>query len=187
MTPETGADLFSAADAITLGIAAVGAVTGIAALAITVFQYYLMGPRIAVEVSAARLGPSSRLVGGDSWSSADTDTLAAHPTLGVAVHAINRGRMPTSIANWAVEVGGGMLFRSVDVPGGNPDLPTRIEAGERLTFIADLSSVIAAIRVAGQAPGQDHALVYGSITTADGRAYRSGTGLRIPLNSPSRS
>ena len=177
-------DVFSVADLVTLVIAAIGAVTGVAALAIAVIQYYLSGPRIAVEVCAARLGSRGRLVGGSSWSSADSETLSAHPGLGVAVMAINRGRMPTSISSWGVDVGAGHSYQELEVLGGNPDLPARIEAGERLTFIAELSNVAAASRIAGRTPGQKHKTVYGTVTRSDGQTTRSKTGLTVPLDLP---
>lgn len=55
---------FTAADGITLGIACVGAFTGIIALVLNVHQFLVAGPRMRVETEPARLGPNSRITGG---------------------------------------------------------------------------------------------------------------------------
>ncbi len=109
---------FTAADGITLGIACVGAFTGIIALVLNVHQFLVAGPRMRVETEPARLGPNSRITGGKWDSHLDDDTRADHPHLAVAVHAINAGRMPTMIESWGIDIGGDMAFRARRTPAG---------------------------------------------------------------------
>lgn len=173
------ADPFTTTDAITLIVAITGAVTGIASLTVTVFQHYLAGPRIAVEVVAARLGPVGRLHGGSSWNHADAETLARHPVPAVAVYAVNRGRMPTMIETWGVEIGDGLTFQPLDM-NGNPELPARIEAGQRLVFFCDLERIIAGNQVARAQSSSVSRKARGRITLGDGRIRRSRQRLALP-------
>ena len=120
-------DPFTTADAITIGIASLGALTGIVSLTITVSQIWLSGSRLRVEITAAQFGPTTgTFVHGADWPDANKDK---YPIRQVAVHAINRGRMPTSIDTWGIDLGAGIYFRLPHSPS-NPVQPRPIAADD---------------------------------------------------------
>ena len=172
-------DPFTTADAITLGIASLGAFTGIASLAITISQFWLSGPRLRVEITAAQFGATAgTFVGGTEWSEANADR---YPVRQVAVHAINRGRIPTSIDTWGIDLGAGIFFRHPHSPS-NRALPAKIEAGERIMFLADLGDIIPMNQTAMQLSSQCSGMAHGTITLGDGRTIRSTEPLQIPTS-----
>ena len=174
-------DPFTTADAITLGIASIGAFTGIAALGITVSQFWLSGPRLRVQIKCAHIGAFSILTGGESWDSADARTLAAHPVPAVSIHVANRGRMATTIETWGIDVGSRMIYRQLNLPH-NPELPVKLEAGASATFLAELAEVVAGNRAAINTLGGHPGKVYGEVSRGDGKTVRSKRPLRIPTD-----
>jgi hypothetical protein len=72
----------TALDFVTLGIAAVGAITGVAALAATWAQFTLSGPRLKVTGGVA--------FGGGPWL--------------LAVTVLNEGRMPVTVGQVSLEL-----------------------------------------------------------------------------------
>lgn len=165
-------DLLAAVDLTTLLIAAVGAFAGIGSLIFTIWQFRLSGPRLVVEIKRARIGGASIITGGRSWDSADARTLAAHPILAVSIHVANRGRMATTIQSWGVDVGAGMIFQQTNLIL-NPQLPVKIDAGASVTFLAELSEVLAGNHAAAKTLGGRMNRVYGQVTRGDGRTIRS--------------
>ena len=170
-------DPFTTADAITLGIASIGAFTGIAALGITVSQFWLSGPRLRVEITAAQSGTTTgRFICGTDWLDANAKM---YPVREIVVHAINRGRMDMSIDPWGIELGAGLIFHA-PLASENPSLPVRLAAGERSIFIANLDQVLAENRLASQLSPECGGKVSGVVISGDGRTTRSKKTLRIP-------
>lgn len=173
-------DPFTTADAITLGIASVGALTGVASLAISISQFWLSGARIRVKITAGWLGPNGR-VGHDlkTWDAVDARTVGEPAVRVVAVTAFNRGRTAATINSWGVLVGKKMEDTRPRMPPNAP-LPVELAPGESKTFVIPLEVVIGSHYAASVAMGRRTDKVYGRIRLGDGRAIRSKKSLEIP-------
>lgn len=175
-------DPFTTADAITLGIASIGAFTGIAALGITISQFWLSGARLRVKITAGWLGADRRVAHNvKTWDPVDARMVGRPATRILAVTAVNRGRMATTINAWGVIIGKRMEDTAPRMPP-NPKLPVRIEPGESETFVIQLEDVITAHYAAPVAMGRRTGKVRGRIRLGDGRALRSRRSLTIPTD-----
>ena len=157
---------------ILIAIALIGAVTGVASIAITVWQHMISGPRLRVEVAQARFNSESSIIGGQAWAQSDAKVIAQFPIAAVAVSVINYGRMATYINRWGIMLPANMMLHDLQTPI-NPNLPARIEPGERLTFFADIDMVARGARAAYQTFGGQRGEISGVVHRGDGKSAKS--------------
>lgn len=175
-------DPFTATDAITLGIASIGALTGIAALAITASQFWLSGARLRVKISAGWLAsPRQPIYGEKSWDMPDVPQLGDESPRIVVITVDNFGRMSTTIIDWGIVEGKHGQYYSLNM-SENPRPPVRIEPGVRQIFSQPLEEVIAPYHAASAAQGQRRGKVSAAIRLGDGRELRSRKLLEIPTD-----
>ena len=99
-------DPFTTADAITLGIASLGALTGVASLAITISHFWLSGHGCESRSLPGGVNCTGQVVHGTAkWDDLDARLVGDTATRVVAVSATNRGRMAATINAWGVVVG----------------------------------------------------------------------------------
>lgn len=114
---------------------AVGAVTGVTALALQGWQFHLSGPRVRVNLANGLGVP-------------DLDAY-------LMVEVANVGRLPVTVTSVGVE-----LSNDQHIPFGNinarmhrgPDLPFRLPDGESATWLADPQAVVEGAHSAGATP-----------------------------------
>ena len=144
-------DPFTTAGAITLGIASVGALTGIASLAITISQFWLSGARVRVKITAGWRNSTGQVVhGAQTWDDVDARLVGDTATRVVAVSATNRGRMAATINAWGVVVGTEMETTERRLPP-NPRLPATVGSSETTTFVILLALIVHGVGVCGGA------------------------------------
>lgn len=144
------ANALTALDIVTLVVALIGAITGVAALAWGVAQHRLTGARVKVA-----------LVGGwamgGGLASGPLDTIRRPDGAGDAVVGVqvrNVGRLPAVVTVWGVRAGKASCH-SEAFSSFNPPLPKRIEVGEELTWYLPADMVATHARVTGQVLGNN--------------------------------
>jgi hypothetical protein len=121
----------------TLVIAVVGVALATLSLGWQAATFLLSGPRVKVFLAQGYRGP-----GGVMLAPIETysDGGAAIARMGftehvLAVHAVNRGRLPASITNWTVRFSNGATYMN-PTDTLNPKLPYRLEAHADATWYA---------------------------------------------------
>ena len=123
----------------TLLIAIVGAVTGVASLAWQIISSRLDRGRLSVELCAGWLTDQGAVTA--PLNGAAEVTLSRDSEALLVVTATNVGRSPVSLASWAVEIGPTSLSGRNDL-GVNPSLPVRLEGHERAHFVVRAADVV---------------------------------------------
>ena len=176
------ADHFTTADAITLGIASVGAFSGLASLGITISHFWLSGPRVRVAVTAGWCYPNGRFVAGaESWNIAGSPRFGDGLVRLVVVTATNRGRLAASITGWGLVLGKDGKYYTPNL-GSDSRLPIRLEAGETRSFPTPLDDVIEANREESTDVARVSEKVFGRVSLGDGQTMRSKHALSIPTS-----
>jgi len=155
-------------DVVTLIIAVVGALSGVAALAWSVAAHLLTGPRVKVVLRGGWMN------GTECVTVPINAFLAITPPEGfpapvVAVHVYNSGRSPVQITTWAVSVGAA-TYNNATGPG-NDTLPCLLGPGEERMWYADRSFLITLVAMLNSG-GNDVDLT-GMVTLGTGRSVRS--------------
>lgn len=175
-------DPFTTADAITLGIASLGAFTGIASLAITISQFWLSGPRVRVTISAGWSLPNGiSVTGGDSWDIVGLPKVVNDSVKAVVVTATNRGRIAATITGWGLVFGKEKNYHTPNLTAYS-ELPARIEAGDSRSFGMPLQQFIEATCDASRDADRTRHEVRGRVNLGDGRKLRSRESLTIPTD-----
>lgn len=144
----------TALDYWTLCIALVGALTGLAALGVTVWSTVLAGPRIKVAVA------NSYATASDDWW--------------LSVDASNIGRLPVTIMDMGITFRAKGSWKSAPAAGmrsdfwQGPPAPLRLADSEAVTWIFRPNSLAASLAA-------DHGVrnVHGYVRLATGRTVRS--------------
>jgi hypothetical protein len=132
----TGFDIF------TLVVAAVGAVTGIAALIVEALLFQRSGPRVSVEMRQAWAGQ-----GGAITVSLEEGIRRTPPAGYVgfywAIKVTNSGRAATTVERVIVDVDKAEFFEPV--PPFGPGYPARLEAESSETWYGEMHNALATV------------------------------------------
>lgn len=161
-------------DIVTLVIATIGALTGIAGLVWAVATHTLTGARVKVDLLVGWV--SGGAVVSVPWSKYRpgepppfTGFRAEDALVGVQVR--NAGRMHCSVNWWGITLDNAVSLTGVELPINRP-LPHRLDAGEEVTWFAELHDVAAMVRATEGAKVPSKA-IFGQVRLGDGRAVHS--------------
>ncbi len=115
----------TALDWLTLAIAVVGAVTGIASLAWQAWVFIRSGPNVVVKVS-----------GGVTSFRPDNSA-----DMIFIVEARNVGRSPCQITGWGLDFPDGRQYVQFRPPPGSTPVPYTIEGGHRATWLVPMAEL----------------------------------------------
>lgn len=145
-------DPVSALDIVTLVVAGIGALTGIAALAWQAATFALSGGRAKVTLKVAWLSPGGGALVGEpgTWHP------GRRPAEGFdlecfGVEVVNVGRLPITVTGWGVDIGKAQL--GYVLAAWNPPLPHRLDVGEQATWFVEAPSVAAAASALAEVVG----------------------------------
>ena len=132
----------TALDVLTLVVAILGALTGVAALVWQAVTFALSGGRVKVALKTAWLGPGGAIIGEPGTWKPGQPPAAAYDTECFGVEVRNVGRLPVSVTGWGVKVGPAELGDVQNV--WNKPLPHRLEVGEAVTWFVEARQVMSA-------------------------------------------
>lgn len=139
----------SGLDLITLVVATIGAVTGVAALGWGIAQHMLSGARVRVSLVGGWF-MNGGIAAGPLATIQRPNELLGEAVVGVVVR--NVGRLPATVTVWGVKAGK-LSFHSYDYQQFNPTIPHRVEAGEEATWYVPASSVVATVHASTEVLG----------------------------------
>lgn len=122
----------------TLVIAVIGLALATASLAWQAATFFLTGPRVKVYLREGFRGPGGVMIAPPSvYTDSGRVTLEqqGYTEHVVAIEAINRGRLPTTVRNWALRFGNRASYTNPTDPR-NPTLPYRLEPFTSVTWYA---------------------------------------------------
>jgi hypothetical protein len=161
-------------DVLTMGVAIVGAVTGIVALVVQSIQFRSSGPRLKVDLLWAWIGPGgSGAITVPMTGKRPTPPEQGYDTLMLAVQARNTGRAATTVETAGIRRSDGMRFHHPTAPVG-PSTPVRLEAESSVMFFVDPQPMLVAAEVIPATGGIAAYVMLGS-----GREVRSGEVLKV--------
>lgn len=164
----------SSLDVLTMGVAIVGAVTGIVALVVQSIHFRNSGPRLHVDLLWAWIGPgASGAITAPMTGAKPEPPERGYDTLMVAVQARNLGRAATTVETAGLRRSDGMRFHHPTSPVG-PSAPVRLEAESSVLFFVDPQPMLAASEVIPSTGGIAAYVVLGS-----GREVRSEELLKV--------
>jgi hypothetical protein len=133
-----------ALEIVTLVVAIVGAVTGVAALVWEAATFVLSGSRVKVALTHAWLGGGGVVTGplGEIGKQPPDERF---PVEALGVEVRNVGRLQASVTGCAIEVG--PVAISAFVPHNEP-LPHRLDIGEENTWFVEVAQIHAAVSAA---------------------------------------
>jgi len=169
----------TALDIVTLIVAIVAALMGLAALVWNIAEFRLAGPRVKVTIKAAMLSkPVGAMVVGPEaiWSQTSDPRFDERA---IAITARNVGRLPTTVEKYEVKVADGFAFSYTQSLVG-PPIPHRLDAQESATWYIELHAAAALQGAALAAAGVTARPLRAAITLADGRQVTSDSTLIIP-------
>jgi hypothetical protein len=137
-----------ALEIVTLVVAIVGAVTGVAALVWEAVTFVLSGSRVKVALVHVWLGGGSVAVTvplSEPIGKQPPSPHATVETLGVEVR--NVGRLAVSVTDWRIKIGPTELISLRGVPH-NKQLPHRLDVGEENTWFVEVAQIHAAVSAA---------------------------------------
>lgn len=176
--PVTGLDL------LTLGIAVLGALTGLASLVWQAVSFVLSGGRPKVELLEAWLGTGGGVTGVPGTWPGRRPPVPTMDQEHLAVRVSNVGRLPLSVTSWGIKIGPTELSHT---PGGlwNKPLPYRLDVGEQQTWFVDravvdkTSEALRSSKVRGSTVGE-RVVIKGSASFGTGITLSSATYHRGP-------
>jgi hypothetical protein len=155
---------------VTLVIAIIGALTGVASLAWSIASHLLSGARVTVELEAGWVGPAGMIHGPIESFNPHTPPMDGMREPVICVQVRNKGRLQTSVTGYSVKVGRTNYF--VPAHPANPALPFILGVGESAIWMADHAGVVAAVHAHREVLGQILE-IRGQVDLGDGRTIVS--------------
>ncbi len=127
----------------TLVIAVVGVTLAALSLGWQAATFFLTGPRVKVYLREGFRGPRGVMIAPPSiYTEGGLEALGRMGYVDhvLAVEAVNRGRLPATVHNWAIRFGNNVVYTNPADPQ-NPQLPYRLESHTSASWYAPLDDL----------------------------------------------
>lgn len=172
----------SGANAITLVLAIIGIVLGVASLSWQAASFFLAGPRVKVQLLRGAVGQSGIVTGpiGAVRSSHDHLISQGFEEELLSINVVNHGRLAVSVERWHAVFENGMQFTQPRDPI-NADFPYRLQPHDSQTWHVRMSSLLPIIQAsyASETWRGPHQRVWMSVTLAGDKTKRTKESLTL--------